>query len=259
MPTSRLRMWTGTSRMRRPRPAASIRISAAEKRSSTSRSRASASAVDRAIAVGAVGDLGVREQSDQPGEAADTEVARAAGVVVAAEKPRALHVVGLVGHDRADEGRQLGRVMLAVGVHRDHDLGAESRGDREAAAQRVALPEVAAVAADDRAGVACLGGGVVAAAVVDDDRGSRSSPQSVWGSVASTEPTDGPSSYAAMTTATNGAAPLTRGRGVAAQRLVDRGRSALPQPRSGERCCRGGGALGPLRPRRHRVPRRLAA
>ena len=79
---------------------------------------------------------------DQCGEAADTKIARAAGVVVLAEEPRSLDIVGFTVHDRVDEVDHLIGAMLAVGVHRHDDVHTPIQRVRESGPDRVALAAV---------------------------------------------------------------------------------------------------------------------
>ena len=71
--------------------------------------------------------------------------------------------------ERGEEGRDLGRVVLAVGVERDDGLAALLEGVAEPAPQRRALAGVGDLAQDGRAGRLGLRGRVVGRAVVDDD------------------------------------------------------------------------------------------
>ena len=71
--------------------------------------------------------------------------------------------------ERREEERDLGRVVLAVGVERDDGRGALLEGVAEARPQRRALAGVRELAQDGGAGRLGLGRRVVGRAVVDDD------------------------------------------------------------------------------------------
>ena len=76
---------------------------------------------------------------------------------------------GRLGCVGLEEGRDLGGVVLSVGVERDDRIGAGIDGVPEALAQRGALALVRKLADDVRAGGLGLRGGVIGGPVVHDD------------------------------------------------------------------------------------------
>ena len=74
-----------------------------------------------------------------------------------------------VAPERREEGGDLRRVVLAVGVERDDGLRAERQGMPEAGSKRGALALVRRLTDHGRSGDLGLGNGVVSGAVVDDD------------------------------------------------------------------------------------------
>ena len=109
--------------------------------------------------------------TDQEGEATDAEVACAAGVVVGCRGtviPARSRPVR--GHDGPDQGLQLRGVVLAVGVHGDHEAGVQGRASSKPVRKGVTLTEVVPVGGDDGSCRRGLGGRGVGAPVVDDQR-----------------------------------------------------------------------------------------
>ena len=74
-----------------------------------------------------------------------------------------------LGGERGEERRDLGRVVLAVGVERQDRVGAVVERPAEAGPERGALALVRPLLDDGRAGLAGPVGRVVGRAVVDDD------------------------------------------------------------------------------------------
>ena len=93
--------------------------------------------------------------------------------LAATEHARPEHQVRLPGGDRAEDGRKLGRVPLAVAVHRHDEAGSVLAGELIADAQRHAVPAVALEPGHPRPRGSGDLGGAVGTAVVDHERRRR--------------------------------------------------------------------------------------